>query len=388
MDILNQDDLRRLVEISDDICVSLYLPTHRTGREQQQDPIRLKNLIAEAQEKLLEYGFRRPEVENMLRPAENLLADDEFWQHQSDGLAMFLSTEFTQYYRLPSKFEELVVIARNFHIKPLLPLLDDNGQFYILTVSLNKIRLFLCTKYTINEIELPGVPTSMQEALFMDHPEKHLGFHTGTGNPSTHGSRPAVFHGQGKQADEDEKDVLRYFQYVNNGLHPLLKENIPLVLAGAGHLLPIYRDANSYTGLLEESLEGNPDEMDEKELHQQVWKIIKPIFEKEKSEAIEQFEQLIGKGSDLAANDLKAVVKAAKYGQVETLFIPVNVQHWGRFEHERNQVWLDGKPSLENEDLLNFAAVQTILNSGQVYVLQPEDVPGSGSLAVILRYPN
>ena len=386
MDILKENDLRQLIEISGEYCVSFYLPTHRTGREQQQDPIRLKNQISEAQERLLEYGVRRPDVRELLRPAEDLLDDDEFWQHQSDGLAVFLSAEFTQIYRLPSKFEELVVIGKNFHIKPLLPLLDENGQFYILALSLNKIRLFLCTKYTINEMELPDVPTSMQEALFMDDPEKHLDFHTGTGSSGAHGSRPAVFHGQGKQADEDEKNILRYFQYVNKGLQPLLKENIPLVLAGVGNLLPIYHNASSYAGLLKEGLEGNPDEMDEKELHQRVWKIVKPIFEKDKLEAIEQFEQLIGKGSDLATGELEAVVKAAKYGQVETLFVPVNVQRWGRFEPERNQVLLDEKPSLENEDLLNFAAIQTILNAGQVYALQPEDVPGNGSLAVILRY--
>ncbi|HSM71035.1 MAG TPA: hypothetical protein VK851_05795, partial [Anaerolineales bacterium] len=182
MDILKENDLRQLIEISGEYCVSFYLPTHRTGREQQQDPIRLKNLISEAQERLLEYGVRRPDVRELLQPAEDLLDDDEFWQHQSDGLAVFLSAEFTRIYRLPSKFEELVVIAKNFHIKPLLPLLDENGQFYILALSLNKIRLFLCTKYTINEMELPDVPTSMQEALFMDDPEKHLDFHTGTGS--------------------------------------------------------------------------------------------------------------------------------------------------------------------------------------------------------------
>ena len=387
MGILKQDDLRQLIETSGEYCVSLYQPTHKTGREQQQDPIRLKNLITDAQEKLIEYGVRKPQAQELLRPAEDLLDDKEFWRYQSDGLAVFLSKDFTRIYRLPSNFDELLVISKKFHIKPVLPHINEGRQFYILAISLNQVRLFLGTQYTVNELDLPDdIPASMQDALFMDHPEKNLGFHTGTGNPSASGNRPAVFHGQGKQADENEKNILRYFQYVNKGLRPLLKENIPLVLAGVDYLLPIYHDSNSFAGLLKEGFEGNPDKMDAKELHQRVWEIIKPIFDNDKLEAIKRFEQLNGKRSDLATNVLEEIVKAAKYGQIETLFIPLNIQRWGRFESERNQVLLNGKPGPENEDLLNFAAAQTFLHAGTIHALQPANIPGNGDMAAILRY--
>ena len=389
MDILRQKDLQQLIETRGECCVSLYMPTHRTGREQQQDPIRFKNLVVRAQERLLGYGLRRLEVQGLMRPAENLVENGDFWQHQSDGLAIFLSSDFSQTYRLPSRFKELLAIANNFHIKPLLPLFSTNGQFYILAVSLNEIRLFLATWDTVSEMQLPNIPTSMQEALFMDDPEKHLDFHTGTKNPSTPGSRPAVFHGQGVQSDEEEKkNILRYFHYVDEGLRTLLDDmTIPMVLAGVDYLLPIYHEANTYNGLLKEGMEGNPEGLSAKELHQRTWELVKPIFRVNQQEAMQQFEQLHGKESCLASDDLKIVIKAAKYGRVDTLFVPLGVQQWGRFEPENNRVLLEKEPSLENEDLLDFAATQTILNSGQVYALQPEELPGKGDLAAILRYP-
>jgi len=164
MDILKQDDLEQLIEVKDEYCISFYMPTHRTGREQQQDPVRLKNLIAEAEKKLIEHGVRNPKVQKLMRPAEAFLTDNDFWQHQGDGLAIFLTPGFLRAYRLPYTFSELMVLGRNFHIKPLLPLLTPNGQFYILAVSLNEIRLFRCTRATVNEVELSDVPTSMQEA--------------------------------------------------------------------------------------------------------------------------------------------------------------------------------------------------------------------------------
>src|SRR5512138_2227714 len=123
MDILNPADLKSLIAKQGKWCISLYMPTHRVGREQQQDPIRLKNILAEAETRLLAQGLRRPEAERLMRPAEELLWRDSFWRHVSDGLAIFLSKDLSVTYRLPVEFEQLLVIGNSFHIKPLLPLL-------------------------------------------------------------------------------------------------------------------------------------------------------------------------------------------------------------------------------------------------------------------------
>jgi hypothetical protein len=387
MDMFKDQDLKQLINMSDKWCVSLYMPAHRVGREQQQDPIRFKNLIARAEEKLLECRAGRSEVQEMMRPMERLVTDTHFWQHQSDGLAVFLSAGFVKTYRLPSKFDELMVISKKFHIKPLLPLINENGQFYILAVSLNNTRLFLGNRDQVKEVKLPDVPTNMQEALRLDDPETQLGFHTGTRNPGTQGSQPAIFHGQGNQADNDENDILRYFQLVDAGLQTLLNDaSIPMVLVGLDYLLPIYQNANSYAGLIRDGLIGNPDEMSEKELHQRAWQLIEPVIDKERRDAIKQFELLYGRKSDRVTDELKTIVKAAKYGQVGTLFVPISIHRWGRFEQKSGKVFLEDNSNIENEDLLNYAAAQTIQNAGQVYALESDDIPGNGDQAAILRY--
>jgi hypothetical protein len=63
----------------------------------------------------------------MLEPASNFLQDTHFWQHQSDGLAIFLSSYRVRCYRLLLNFEELVVVEDHFHIKPLLPLFTGDA---------------------------------------------------------------------------------------------------------------------------------------------------------------------------------------------------------------------------------------------------------------------
>ena len=273
----------------------------------------------------------------------------------------------------------------SFYIKPLLPSLGRGTQFYLLALSLNNIRLFEGTADAVQEIDL-NFPTSMREVLWADDPEKYLNMRSGSVSVGDGRGSTGIFHGH-DPADDEKKDILRFFQSVNDGLNSLLEVKIiPMVLAGVEYLLPLYREASSYNNLLEDSIPGSPDREDTKELHEKAWKIVKPIFEQSQKKAYEKFEQLNGQKSDLAVRDLQTAVKAAVFGQVETIFVPLGMQRWGRYDAEKDEVILNPEPESDHEDLFDFAAAQTILNSGQVFAVPPEQIPGGGDLAVILRY--
>jgi len=385
MDILNPEALKSLIEQQRKWCVSLYMPTYRAGQEQQQNPIRLKNLLAQAEANLLANGLRRPEVQKLMQPAEELLWNREFWQHQGDGLAIFLTNDFHKVYRLPIEFEESLNTGNSFHIKPLLPGLGRGIKFYILAISLNNIRLFEGNADTVSEMEL-NFPTSMEETLAMDDPERSLNMHSSSSSSSEGRAGAGTFHGHGDDVDE-KKNILRFFQAVNQGLNQVLDDkNIPMVLAGVDYLLPIFREASSYQNLLEDGILGNPDRENLKELHEKAWQIVRPLFKESQKKAFEKFEQLRGQKSNLATSDLKAAVRAAVFGQVETIFVPIEMQKWGRYDAENNKVILQEGPNTQNEDLFDFAATQTFLNSGQVFAVPPEQMPGDGEIAAILRY--
>ncbi|MBN1537382.1 MAG: hypothetical protein JW908_11665 [Anaerolineales bacterium] len=388
MDILKRKDIMSLMEISGDWCISLYMPTHRFGKAQQQDPIRLKNLVTQAQDMLLMYGLRMPDVQELMQPIEKLQLNRHFWDHQSDGLAIFLTANFFRTYRLPARFDDFVLVSKFFHVKPLLPLLSGDGQYYILAISMNEIRLMLGTRDTIDTVDLEGVPTNMQEALWMNDPEKHLGFRTSVSSSGREGLRRSVFHGHGAKSDERKKvDILRYFQSVDKGIISLLDDQtIPMVLVGVDYLLPIYHQANTYAGLLDEGLEGNPEQVSEKDLQQSTWELVEPIFTKNKEQAREKFELLHSQKSLLASNDLETVVKKARHGQVETLMVSLGLQKWGRYDTHHDAVVIEPDPNPENRDLLDFAVEETLVNSGKVYAFPLEEMPGGECVAAILRY--
>lgn len=385
MDTLTRSDLQQLTESDGEWHVSLYLPTNPVGQERQQDPIRLKNLLNQAEKSLLEYNLRRPEVEEMLSPAQELLTNKQFWQSPGNGVAIFLSKDVSRIYRLSGNVDEMVTVGKRFSVHPIVPLLNDSTNFYVLTLSQNLPRLFLASRDNITEVELIDAPSNMEEALQIEDKQKNLGFHTMTGN-SAGGERAAIHYGQG--VEDDKKDeVRRYLQQLDDGILRVVEDaTLPMVVAGVEYLLPIFRETTSYKNVMEEGITGSPDRQDLTELHAEAWKIVEPIFLGNQQKAVDRFSEFLGQQNGLATNNLDEAVKAAIGGRVETLIVPLGVQKWGQYDPATDSVRFDDEPSPENEDMINYAAAQTILNSGNVYAVPADQLPGGGDVAAILRY--
>ena len=165
MDVIRRTDLQRLALGRHGPCVSVFLPTHRAGPEVQQAPIRLKNLLRQATDALKSDGVRAPEIDRLLAPLRRLLDDRLFWQYQSDGLALFSRPGWWRSFRVPLDLPELAVVDDRFQVSPLLPLLDGDGHFFVLALSQNRIRLLEGTRDRVEEVELPGVPLGVRDAL-------------------------------------------------------------------------------------------------------------------------------------------------------------------------------------------------------------------------------
>lgn len=383
MDILTKAELEQLMRKEQQWCISIYLPTHRTGTEAQQDPLRLRNLLGEAEKLLSARGVGPRAVQKMLEPARELLQDSHFWQHQSDGLAIFLSSNSGRRYRLPLAFEEQLVVEGRFHIKPLLPLFTGDGQFYILALSQNRIRLLNGTRYSVSEVDIGRVGGSLAEAIPSNDLQANLQLHS---SGSARGDSSATFHGQGGGSDSAKNELLRYFHMVEDGLKEFLQgDRAPLVLAGVEYLLPIYKEANTYPNLIDKVITGNPDLLSAEELHRSAWAIIGPLFQAAQEEAVAHYQQLAGQSSERIADTLEKIVPAAYHGRVETLFVTAGAQQWGVYNPDTNEIELHDPRQAGDEPLLEMAAVQTYLKGGAVYIMGPEDAPGETSAAV-LRY--
>lgn len=389
MKTLTTDEVRQLSERREGPCVSIYMPTHRIYEGQQEDQARFKNLVRQAEQMLSGKGLRDVEIDALMKSSRELVDVTEFWRHSDHGMALLVAKDFMQPYRLPFAPPELVTVMQRFHLKPLLRLLVGDGIFFVLALSQNSVRLLEGTQHEVRRVELKDLPASLSEALKYDDPERQLQAHTGVqeigSGPGIGGQRASIFHGQGIGKDDAKDRVLRFFRAVDRGLHEYLRERRePLVLAGVEGYFALYREANTYAHLLDEGVRGSPERMSDEELHSKAWAIVEPWFWKEQEKEAERYRKWAGTG--MTANQLADIIPAAFQGRIESLILAMGAPQWGTVHPRENRVELHDQEQPGDEDLLDTAAIQTMLHGGKVFVVEPERVPENRLATAVLRY--
>lgn len=396
MDLFTKQSLLELAADREGPCVSLYMPTERRGPDTQQGPIRLKNLLGQVEAELAVLGQRTPAIKQLLAPAHALVNNNLFWQYQSDGLALLLAPGMAETYRLPLQFDEAVVVNDRFYLKPLLAMLSSDNTFYLLTLRQGGVRLLQGSRFSLAEIQLgEDVPTSLAEALKYDEFETNLRFHIAS-RPTTGSSRGSpergapMFHGQGGAADDAnvKAQIIRFFRALDNGVRDLLttSQQPPLVLVGIDYLCGLYRQVNQYNGLVDEEIVHDPETLTTQELHERAWPIVESLFTQTRQDALAAYQHLAGSDAARTAQTIAAIAPAAYFQRVDTLLMTPSVVQWGAFDAEANQVDLHPDRQPGDQELVDFAAIHTLLNGGAVYLLDPPDLPVGAQLAAILRY--
>jgi hypothetical protein len=381
------DELRALAGAESPPCVSIFLPTHVAGREVRRGGIRLRQLVDAAADQLIRMEMRRREAAAILRPALEKAEDAEFWRHQDRGLALFVAPGFFRSCQVPLDFEEQVVVGPRFLVRPLLPLVGAANRFLVLTLSSARARVFEATARGIRERHDMRLPAGVAEvaAATVYQTTRHGNPVPGT-RPGTAG-RAAETHGFGEDAEEQHKtQIIDYLHRTNAALEDGLRgDRTPIVLAAQpemrGHFLAIA----DLPSLVPEVVDVNPDALDADELHERALDAAKPVLESGRRDALNQLRELLGAHSARASAEPQIIVKAARHGRIDTLFVADRGHLWGRFDEAADQMATHESAESGDEELVNYAAVQTLLNGGQVEAARREELHGK-VMGALMRY--
>jgi len=384
MDTFGASELRRLTGNRQGTCVTIFMPTHSTGRDGQQDALRLKNLIGKAERDLVDQGARTTDVRKLLQPVRELPGEPGFWEKRSHGLALFVAEGVFDRFRVPISLDEQVIVNQRFQVKPLLPLVNSKDDYCLLALSQNRVRFFEGRQFGLREVHVDGLPENMEKALNYDQVFRGSQVHSGQ-RGSDYGKQGAVFHGQGGEREIAKEDLAKYFRLIDSALHPVLRDRqTPMILAAVQYLLPIFRDVSTYPHIAREELPGNPDHLSDRDLHTRAWPIVASWSEADRAAAAAKYQQLAGTGK--TADDLRQILPAACQGQIESLFVDRGAHLWGSFDVQTSEVQLNGEAEkAAADDLLDLAAVQTLLNRGTVYSVEAEKCP-SPPICAVFRY--
>ncbi|PCE64064.1 baeRF3 domain-containing protein [Sediminicola luteus] len=149
---------KQLQSVQDPICITISMPTHRVFPDTDTDKINFKNLIKEAQEKLIDrYGKR--EVSDVLKSLNTLTeAYDE--RTQLDSVHLFASATTAELVKLPLTIQNNEVIINNaFDTHYIEDVYENKKEFFILLLSQRGARLFdALNNEILSEIENDDFP--------------------------------------------------------------------------------------------------------------------------------------------------------------------------------------------------------------------------------------
>lgn len=384
MDKLSIDKFKDMARVTRPSCISIFIPTHRAGKEviEMIDQKNLKNQVKKVRSFLSLSRADKDTVDELLKPIEDLIEDNGFWKHQSDGLAIFRNHDQFIYFTIPVYFDTYFYVNDHFYLLPLLPYINDDDRFYLLALSLSGAKLFEGFPHRIDEFETRGIlPEEPGEVLGYDFKEKNLQFRSGQT-----GGTQALFHGHGGGKDEKKTETLKYFRAIHEGVMKILEErDVPMVLAAVDYLVPLYREVSDYKYLVQKFISGNPEHEDPVLLHEKARQILMGYFNRRRTEKVSAFEQAL---SEIRASyKPEEIIPAAINQRVDTLFVSKPSELWGIFDKETNEIMIRNEGDGQISSLLNLAAVHTILNNGSVYLMDSDKMPEPKSiLNAIFRF--
>lgn len=223
----------------------------------------------------------------------------------------------------------------------------------------------------------------MEKAL--NYTSVDRGSQTHSATRGNQGKQGAVFHGQGGEPESHKEDVAQYFRLVDQSLRPTLNtRNLPLLLAGVEYLLPIYREVNSYPHLAEVELRGNFEHEPAAKLLEKAWSVMGPSFEAKREQVAARYRQLAGTGK--TSDNIENILPAAYDGRVDALFVDQATHQWGIYATASRFIEVHEEFQAGDDDLLDIAAVQTLLHNGSVYAVERDAIPENKATVALLRY--
>lgn len=325
-----------------------------------------------------------PEARRRLEPARRLLEDDAFWDTLHDGLAVFVSPSLFRPYSVSMPLREFLEVGDRFHLKPLLPVLQGEGRFWLLGLSQQRTTLYEGTRESLVEHAVPRLPQNLASALHVESfpPQRQLEFRS---QSPRGGRRRAMWHGHAAEAQDVTRFLLEFFHLVDDAVVSYLRgERVPLVIAAVDYLHPLYAQANRYAGLLPQGVRGNPEGFDVEDLHRRAWAVVEGDLQRGLEQAVAEYGDLAG--GPRSSQEVSTVIVGAYFSRVARLFIAKDLELWGRFDPQTLEVRVHERREEGDEDLLDWAAVRTLATDGVVHALPRERVPGGGPLAALFRF--
>ncbi len=337
--MISHAEIKSLQIQSDYPSVSILAPTHRTAPTNKQDPIRVKNLVAKAIDRL--HGeFKKREVAAVVKNLQQLVREVD-WEHTLDGLALFASRERAVAVSLPFSVKPRTIIDATFATRDLVYAFNRATPYRVLVLGHNS-RLYEAWTTVLEEVRAKPFPM----------------IHRGSGGASK------LTGGQGVNPSAVRDEAQRkYFRTVDEAVEALQKaEFLPLLVVGVERNLAFYREVTRRPESIVGMLAGNHEQTSPSALGKLVWPVFQSGATVRKTEALVQLDDAVS--AHRHASGIDQVWRVAIGGRCRLLLVEKSFKYPADLSPEGDRLLpYTGQGAAALDDSVD-AVVERVLDAG------------------------
>ncbi len=351
--------LNKVKNIRQDVCVSIILNTHITKPDNQKDEIKLKNLVTEAKNRLLENYEKRfvlPILDKI-----NKLVDSINHNFNLESLVVYANNDFAEFIRLPVEVEGRVIIDDTFATRDLIRAMHSESAYYVLVISRQQARLIEAYGEKVI-IELKG-EFPMSNSLY-----------------TTDKAKLSTNKGQDNLIEE-------FFNRVDKNVIASIKDhNLPILLVTETRNFSHYQKIADDKEFIIGYLNGNRDNETAQKIASDAWEVMLPLIKEKNATRIIELKKSVSQGKVLS--DINEIWNAIKHGKGKTLFVKC-----GYFQPviiEDNHIQLTDIKNRNQQNYVNDIIDEMIEFNmslgGDVVFVEGDDLKNFNNLALLTRY--
>lgn len=365
IDVPSDERMRQLAGHRHPGSVSIYL---ETGVGPDDGP-RARSELSAARDRVAEILTRDTpgEVDAVTAALDGLIEDTGFFEEVSRSLAVFVSGNHIETYRVAHRLPPSVTVSDDFRVTPLLRATTFPGDALVLALSSGAVRLIsVGADGAATEIPVPGMP-------------RDIAAYSGAGS-----GRERSYSIKRVGAEGEKTRLTQFARAVESALRPVLTgARKPLVLAATEPLAGIYRAINSYHALVPTGIEGSPDELSPDELSTRARAILEVLH----TDRLARLRTEYGTGTSTgrALSDLSDVAHAAAAGAIDVLLVDFETRVPGSVDDVGN-VHFGPTSDSTGPDVIDGIVRMALITGARVLAVRAPELPTPQPTAAILRY--
>lgn len=364
--------------------LSLSIPFHPNWNGPSESRILLRDLRDMAADLIRGRGALSGGIEALLEPVDGFSAVPECFAQAGRGLALFSDGEEALALALPEAPAPSAQVDFCFRLENVLPQIQGRDRFYLLQLAQHGIRLWDCDSVAWSAIPLEGFETDIRKMPHFESAEYQALFHSTGGGRIRTGRSSYSGIGLGDKRDL-KTEIEGFFRQIDHGIRNKISgSGQPLILAGTGFLLPLYRRVNTYPCLAEPDLPGHPESMgSEMDLHRRAVSLLQAMERKARRSALAVYRENLT--NPLSCSGYTDLLPCAAGGRLTHLFLAEGSLQWGDFEPGTGRTLLYDGFRDGAMDLSALACIHAVRNGAVVYPVPRDEMPVDAAIAGLVR---